>query len=87
MNIATVNTEVNISAFSPLIISDTAVLGKTAGKDQQVEKSTYPALIGLEQARVYAQELHHQAMAALSSFNDQAQQLSQITQFLLARKS
>ena len=69
------------------IISDTAVLGKTAGKDQQVEKSTYPALMGLEQARVYAQELHHQAMAALSSFNDQAQQLSQITQFLLARKS
>lgn len=69
------------------IISDTAVLGKTAGKDQQVEKSTYPALMGLEQAKVYAQELHHQAMAALSSFNDQAQQLSQITQFLLARKS
>ena len=30
------------------IISDTEVLGKTAGKDEQVEKSTYPALMGLE---------------------------------------
>ncbi|WP_201283570.1 polyprenyl synthetase family protein, partial [Klebsiella pneumoniae] len=39
------------------IISDTEVLGKTAGKDEQVEKSTYPALMGLEQAKAYAQQL------------------------------
>ena len=29
------------------IVSETEVLGKTAGKDEQVEKSTYPALMGL----------------------------------------
>ncbi|WP_374663297.1 polyprenyl synthetase family protein [Acinetobacter sp.] len=69
------------------IISDTEVLGKTAGKDQQVEKSTYPALMGLEQAKAYAQELHNQAMDALAYFGEDAEQLTQITQFLLSRKS
>ena len=69
------------------IISDTEVLGKTAGKDQQVEKSTYPALMGLDQAKVYAQELHNQAMDALAYFGEDAAQLTQITQFLLSRKS
>ena len=58
------------------IISDTEVLGKTAGKDEQVEKSTYPA-----------QQLHDQAMTALNHFESQADDLMQITQFLLTRKS
>ena len=69
------------------IISDTDVLGKTAGKDEQVEKSTYPALMGLEQAQAYAQQLHDQAINALNHFEGQAEELMQITQFLLTRKS
>lgn len=69
------------------IISDTAVLGKTAGKDEQVEKSTYPALMGLDQAKQYAQQLHDQAFSALDYFADDATQLIQISQFLLSRKS
>lgn len=70
------------------IISDTEVLGKTAGKDQEVEKSTYPALMGLEKAQAYAQELHDQAFAALTYFkNDNVLELQQISEFLLSRKS
>lgn len=69
------------------IISDTVVLGKTAGKDQQVEKSTYPALMGLENAQTYAKQLHDQAFAALEVFAEQASELRQISQFLLSRKS
>ena len=69
------------------IISDTEVLGKTAGKDQQVEKSTYPALMGLDNAQVYAKELHDQALNALAIFGDNALELNQISQFLLSRKS
>ena len=70
------------------IISDTEVLGKTAGKDEQVEKSTYPALMGLEKAQAYAQELHDQAFAALAYFkNDNVLELQQISEFLLSRKS
>ncbi|MEB3753880.1 farnesyl diphosphate synthase [Acinetobacter sp. MD2(2019)] len=67
------------------ITADTSVLGKTAGKDMQVEKSTYPALLGLTQAQEYAQQLHDQAIEALSYFGDDAKQLLDITQFLLAR--
>ena len=70
------------------IISDTEVLGKTAGKDQEVEKSTYPALMGLEKAQAYAQELHDQAFAALTYFkSDNVLELKQISEFLLSRKS
>lgn len=69
------------------IISDTEVLGKTAGKDQQLEKSTYPALMGLENAQTYAKQLHDQAFAALEVFAEQASELRQISQFLLSRKS
>ena len=69
------------------IISDTAVLGKTAGKDQQVHKSTYPALMGLDNAQVYAKQLHAQAFIALDIFTEQASELRQISQFLLSRKS
>ncbi|MBU3846205.1 MAG: polyprenyl synthetase family protein [Candidatus Acinetobacter avistercoris] len=68
------------------VVSDTETLGKTAGKDEQVEKSTYPALLGLEGAKAYAQQLHNQAFQALAYFEN-ADDLNQISQFLLARKS
>lgn len=69
------------------ITAETAVLGKTAGKDQQVEKSTYPALMGLEQAQHYAQQLHDQAFSALAYFTTEAASLHQVAQFLLKRQS
>lgn len=69
------------------ITASTETLGKTAGKDEQVQKSTYPALMGLEQAKTYAQTLHDQAFDALVYFGDQAQELTAISHFLLARKS
>ncbi|KJV43613.1 farnesyl diphosphate synthase [Acinetobacter indicus] len=69
------------------IISDTEVLGKTAGKDEQVEKSTYPALMGLERAQAYATDLHDQALQALDYFAEDAAALRAISQFLWQRKS
>lgn len=69
------------------IVAETSVLGKTAGKDVQVEKSTYPALMGLEEAKVYANTLHQRALEALAYFGKDADQLHQITQFLLKRGS
>lgn len=69
------------------ITASTETLGKTAGKDEQVQKSTYPALMGLEKAQAYAQTLHDQAFEALGYFGDGARELVAIAQFLLARKS
>ncbi|MGL4207718.1 MAG: (2E,6E)-farnesyl diphosphate synthase [Aeromonadaceae bacterium] len=48
------------------IIGDTATLGKPQGSDLALEKSTYPALLGLEEAKQLAHALHHQALAALA---------------------
>ena len=36
-------------------------LGKTAGKDEEVDKTTYPKLLGLERSKEVAQELVDEA--------------------------
>ena len=69
------------------VISDTKTLGKTAGKDEQVDKSTYPALLGLEGAQNYAQQLHDEAFLALAYFGENAKELNEISKFLLSRKN
>lgn len=68
------------------ITAETDVLGKTAGKDELVEKSTYPALLGLEQAIQYSKQLHDQAFESLNFFAGRAEQLVEISEFLLNRK-
>ncbi len=47
------------------VVADSATLGKTAGKDADNDKPTYVSLMGLDKARVYAQTLYDQALAAL----------------------
>jgi len=69
------------------ITASTETLGKTAGKDEQVQKSTYPALMGLEQAQAFAQTLHDQAFEALEYFGENAKELIEISKFLLDRKN
>jgi farnesyl diphosphate synthase len=49
------------------VTADTAALGKTAGKDAAQDKPTYVALMGLDGARAYAQDLHQQALDALAT--------------------
>ena len=47
------------------VIADSATLGKTAGKDAASDKPTYVSLLGLEQARDYAEALRTAALSAL----------------------
>ena len=47
--------------------SDTATLGKTAGKDAQADKPTYVALLGLSGAQDYARALHREALEGLAA--------------------
>lgn len=54
------------------VIGDTATLGKRQGADQQLGKSTYPALLGLEQAQAKAQELYQEARLALTTLSEQS---------------
>ncbi len=48
------------------IIGDTATIGKRQGRDPQLGKSTYPALLGLEQAQAKARDLCDRALDALA---------------------
>nr|WP_315234958.1 farnesyl diphosphate synthase [uncultured Limnohabitans sp.] len=48
------------------VTADSATLGKTAGKDEAADKPTYVALMGLEAAKAYADDLADQAMQALA---------------------
>ena len=50
------------------VTQSTEKLGKTAGKDQAVEKSTYPAILGLDASRKEAARLTKAAMDALKPF-------------------
>ncbi len=61
-------------------------LGKTAGKDEQASKVTYPAVIGLEKSKEIAKKFADEAIAALEPFGKKAQVLRQLTEALLQRK-
>ncbi|XAR61797.1 Geranylgeranyl diphosphate synthase [Bertholletia excelsa] len=44
-------------------------LGKTAGKDLEADKATYPKLMGLEKSREFAEKLKREAKDQLSGFD------------------
>ncbi len=65
--------------------SDTATLGKTQGKDQENDKPTYPALLGLAGAKEKAQNLHEQALESLADFGDEADVLRELSLYIIQR--
>jgi geranylgeranyl diphosphate synthase type II len=64
-----------------------AVLGKTAGKDQAQQKATYPALYGILQSRDIAADLAAKALGELDFYGERAARLRELAQFLVARRS
>ena len=60
-------------------------LGKTAGKDLQAQKATYPSIWGLDQSRRQAQQLVDEAKAELASFGEKARPLMAIADFITSR--
>jgi farnesyl diphosphate synthase len=66
-------------------IADTATLGKTAGKDLAQHKSTFPSLLGLEQARQRADALFEEARAAARSVGDRPAALLWLADFIQQR--
>jgi geranylgeranyl diphosphate synthase, type II len=60
-------------------------LGKTAGKDTQAQKATYPSIVGLEKSRAIAERLTQRAFGALKQFRGRAVALEALAEFLLKR--
>jgi len=62
-------------------------LGKTAGKDAQQQKATYPAFHGLEASRVKARMLIDQAKQAVAPLGDRAEPIRALADFICDRRS
>ena len=67
------------------VTANSETLGKTAGKDEKVQKATYPALYGLEASQKKARELVDSALEDIRSFGDGADPLRQIAQYIISR--
>lgn len=65
--------------------SDT--LGKTAGKDEQDNKPTYVSVLGLEEAKQYAQKLHDEALQAIQPLGPRAERLRALANLIICRQS
>lgn len=72
------------------VIGDTQTLGKRQGADQQLGKSTYPALLGLEGAQAKAKDLYLEAVAALeelATYSYNTAPLLALARFVIERDS
>mgnify|MGYP000067748681 CR=1 FL=1 len=69
------------------ITSSEEELGKPSGSDIEANKSTYPALLGLQGAQQKADNLYQQALQALSHLPYNTQNLSEFATFIISRTS
>ena len=67
------------------VIGDTATLGKAQGADRALGKPTYPALLGLDGARVHARALYEEALASLEPLGAEAEPLRWIAGYIVDR--
>jgi geranylgeranyl diphosphate synthase type II len=69
------------------VTQSTEELGKTAGKDDAMDKTTYPKLLGLDGARAEAERLVSEAKQALEPFGERAIPLLALADFIIDRKN
>lgn len=69
------------------VTQSTEVLGKTAGKDEVVNKATYPRLLGLEGSRRQAEQLINEAKQALAPYGERANTLIALADFIINRQN
>ena len=67
------------------VTSDSLTLGKPQGSDIDLDKSTYPALLGLEGARNYLAKLHKQALQALDALPYNTDLLVEFSDYMIKR--
>jgi farnesyl diphosphate synthase len=66
--------------------TDTATLGKTAGKDAAQGKATYLTLMSAREARAYAADLTIEAQRAITPFGPAGGRLADIARFIVERR-
>ena len=66
---------------------DSAVIGKTAGKDAANDKPTYPAILGMDQTRAQLIRFTDAAIAAVQPLGERATSLIDIARYVAERES
>ncbi|MEO7146066.1 MAG: polyprenyl synthetase family protein [Bryobacteraceae bacterium] len=69
------------------VLQPSEKLGKTAGKDLQQKKITFPAVYGLERSREMAEEERLKAHIALEEFDDRANRLRELADLIVHRSA
>lgn len=69
------------------VTTDSATLGKTAGKDAKDGKPTYVSIIGLDASRALAAQLRRDAHEALAHFSGRAVRLAELADLVVNRVS
>jgi geranylgeranyl diphosphate synthase type II len=67
------------------IEGDPQVMGKAAGTDALRNKITYPALLGLEESKAFAQDLVRNALKALEDFDRRSDPLRALSKYIIER--
>ena len=68
------------------VVSDTETLGKPQGSDEEQEKPTFPAIIGLDKSRQLALEQHELALKHLEPLGEKAESLRQLSSYIVERQ-
>jgi geranylgeranyl diphosphate synthase type II len=69
------------------VVGDQADIGKDVGSDQARGKATYPALLGLTEARQRASELCDIAVESLTPLGPAAEPLQELARYIVERNS
>jgi len=69
------------------VVQPSEALGKTAGKDAEQKKITFPAVYGIERSRQMAEEERIAAHQALRSFDERADRLRDLADLIVQRKT
>ena len=69
------------------VTATSEALGKTAGKDLDADKTTYPKLMGLDGARAEAERLYQEAIDSVVPYGEAAIPLIAIAKYIVERKS
>ncbi len=69
------------------IEGDTHIIGKPQGSDVANDKSTYPALLGLDKAKQAVNDLFNEAIATLTTINTDTSTLETLAEYIIKRDS
>jgi len=63
-----------------------AVMGKAVGTDKNRKKSTYPLIMGLNESKEFATEIVNNALKSIELFDNKADPLRAVAEYILKRK-